>query len=84
MRDNERVLDAIKKHGPISAQRLISLLKVPEKPGVRSAIDRLRAKGERIWHDPTRGAFWWGDDAEPGPDPYTRWKRVWPGTTGTT
>ena len=87
MKDDERVLDAIKRYGPLSAAGFSIILKVPEKSGVRYAIDRLRDKGEPIWHDPTRSAFWWGDDAEPGPTPYTRWKRVWQdnsGITGTT
>ena len=87
MKDDERVLVAIKRHGPISAHQLSSILKIPENKGVRPAIDSLRKKGERIWHDPTRSAFWWRDDAEPGTTPHTRWKRVWQdnsGITGTT
>jgi hypothetical protein len=87
MKDDERVLDAIQRLGPLSAYGFSIILNLPEKSGVRSAIDRLRKKGEPIWNDPTRGAFWWADDAEPGPAPYTRWKRTWQdnsGITGTT
>ena len=84
MQDDERVLDAIKRFGPLSAYGLSIVLKLPEKQGVRSAIDRLRGRGERIWHDPTRSAFWWADDAEPGSTPHTRWKRVWHDTSGIT
>ena len=84
MKDDERVLDAIKRFGPVSAYGLSIILKAPVKRGVRSAIDRLRDKGERIWHDPTRSAFWWRDDAEPGTTPHTRWKRVWQGNSGIT
>ena len=57
MKDDERVLDAIKRHGPISAHQLSSILKIPENKGVRPAIDSLRKKGERIWHDPTQQPF---------------------------
>ena len=59
MKDDERVLDAIKRYGPLRASGFSLILKLPEKRGVRSAIDRLREKGEPIWNDPTRGAFWW-------------------------
>ena len=81
MKNYERVLDAIKRHAPISAHRLSKILNLPEKRGVRSAIDRLRDRGERIWHDPTRSAFWWSDDAEPGSTPHKRWKRTWQDTS---
>ena len=84
MQDDERVLDAIKRFGPLSAYGLSIILKLPEKRGVRSAIDRLRDKGEPIWNDPKRKAFWWADDVEPGSTPHTRWKRVWQDTSGIT
>ena len=84
MQDDESVLDAIKRFGPLSARGFSIILQIPEKQGVRSTIDRLRKRGEPIWHDPDLGAFWWGDDAEPGPTPHTRWKRVWQDTSGIT
>ena len=84
MRDDERVLDAIKRFGPLSARGFSIVLQIPEKRGVRSAIDRLRDKGEPIWNDPKRKAFWWGDDVEPGSTPHTRWKRVWQDPSGIT
>ncbi len=87
MSDNERVLEAIKRFGPASARGLGLILNLPEKPGVRSAIDRLRRQGERIWNDPVRNAFWFADDKQPGTAPRYKWKRSWvdkSGVTGTT
>lgn len=77
MSDNEQILEAIKRFGPVSARGLGFILKLPEKPGVRPAIDRLRRQGERIWNDPVRNAFWFADDKEPGDAPRSRWKRHW-------
>lgn len=74
MRD---VLELIKSEGPISAEQIALRLGLSEKQA-RSGIDRLRALGETIWHDPTRGAFWWRNDQPPGSVPHGRWKRVWP------
>ena len=82
MNDNEQVLEAIKRFGPVSARGLGFILKIPEKPGVRAAIDRLRRQGERIWNDPVRNAFWFGDDREPGTAPRSRWKRHWLDSSG--
>jgi len=87
MSDNERVLEAIKRFGPVSARGLGLILKLPEKHAVRPAIDRLRRQGERIWNDPVRKAFWLADDKEPGTTPRCKWKRYWldnSGITGTT
>lgn len=67
-------LDAIKRQGPIPAQRLADLLGIDER-AARTLIDRLRHRGEPVWHDPRLGAFWWRDDAMPGKVPRLRWKR---------
>ncbi len=77
MSDNEKVLEAIKRFGPVSARGLAFILKLPEKHSVRPAIDRLRRQGERIWNDPIRNAFWFADDKEPGTAPRSKWKRHW-------
>ena len=77
MSDNEKVLEAIKRFGPVSARGLGFILKIPEKTGVRAAIGRLRRQGEHIWNDPVRNAFWFGDDREPGSEARSRWKRHW-------
>jgi hypothetical protein len=84
MKDDERVLDAIKRFGPLSAYGLSIILKLPEERGVRSAISSLRKKGERIWNDADRQAFWWADDVEPDATPQTRWKRAWTDNSGMT
>ena len=87
MSDNEQVLEAIKRFGPVSARGLEFILKLPEKNGVRPAINRLRRQGERIWSDPVRNAFWFADDKEPGTTPRSKWKRYWldkSGITGST
>lgn len=70
-----RVLEALKAHGPVTVETLMSLLDAEQKP-VRSAIDRLREDGEPIWIDETRG-FWWRSDIVPGGTRYSRWKRTY-------
>lgn len=87
MSENEQVLEAIKRFGPVSARGLGFILNLPEKDGVRRAIDRLRRQGERIWNDPVRNAFWFADDKEPGTTAHSKWKRYWldkSGVTGST
>lgn len=70
-----RVLENLKNLGPVKVARLMSLLDAKEKP-VRSAIDRLRVDGERIWIDAAQG-FWWRDDIAPKGPRHSRWKRTY-------
>ncbi|TGV61069.1 hypothetical protein EN784_01330 [bacterium M00.F.Ca.ET.141.01.1.1] len=70
-----RVLETLRARGPVKVETLMSLFDADEKP-LRSAIDRLREEGERIWLDTARG-FWWRDDIVPNGPPHSRWKRTY-------
>lgn len=74
MRFRDLVLDELKDGMPVSVSQLALKLGCPEKK-VRGGIDALRASGVPVWHDESRGAFWFADDLRPNPASSTKWKR---------
>lgn len=76
--DHWQVLALIRRSGPIGAKAIASALRMEEKQA-RSCIDKLRANGEPVWHDPATGGFWWRNDMRPGNVAHARWKRDFPG-----